>query len=194
MMKRKLILLYSLFILGVILLPFTVNFIYTIGTIYPVICLPYSNSEMLSYTITVLSITISMAALFVALLQNDIKVRIKRNIAVFENECKEVLVIYNDNPFPITVTEVGLISGNKINKKRLKMVFNPNYSKIPKQIESYSKYEILFEAIEFSDKIKKWGIELKINKYKNKKIIFYAILANGKFLEKREKADENYLR
>lgn len=193
--KHRMLLGFLVFMLLAILLPFIIAGLYDIGDEYPIIILPYSEGELLSYAITVFGLAISLIALFIALQQNEIKVSIKRTIVVIEGDdsYKEALCITNDNDFPITITSVGLISSDKVKKKALRCDLNPVKYNLPVEVKAYSSKSILFSNEKFYNMLREWANNLKVKGYKTHQVFFCITLSNGRTVKFHSKSDDLWL-
>lgn len=181
----------------VVLLPFIIAGLYDFGEKYPIIILPYSEGELLSYAITVSGLLISFVALCIALQQNDIKVSMKRTIVIEQEDrsYKEAICITNNNSFPITITSIGLISSDKVKKKAIRCYFNPakHNLHLPIEIGAYSSESILFPNSSFYDSLKQWGNNLREEGYKVHRVIFFITLSNQRTVKLRSKSDDCWL-
>lgn len=115
--RKKHIFMYTLicFIVGILLIPFIIGGLYIIGEKYPIIVLPFSPGEMLTYWATAFSLIISLIALFVALSANDPKIKIRRIASqIPDGSIVTGIEIINENEYPLLVSGVGLISPKKL--------------------------------------------------------------------------------
>lgn len=190
--KYKMLLCLLIFTVLVLFLPFAIAGVYHIGERYPIIILPYSEGEVLSYAITVSGLAISIVALFIALQQNEIKVSLKRTLIFIDGDdsYKEAICITNNNGFSITINSIGMISSDKIEGKPLLCYFNPVKYKLPIEIKEYSSEYILFSSTDFNLALKNWKKELEEKGYKTRSVIFQIKLANGKILKMHSKSDD----
>ncbi|HCS10324.1 MAG TPA: hypothetical protein DIV40_02600 [Clostridiales bacterium] len=194
-MRREFILLSIMFIIASILFPFLIFVFYKIGSIYPIITLPYSESEILTYITAVIGIFIGLAALLISLLQNEPKVKISRTRRIFESSLKytECVEIRNESAILVTIINVGMISQHKRNKRKLMYTFSPNTIGSPFIIQAYSKQVLSFGPGELHEKITAFKHELIQNGYKANKVIYYVELESGNIIEHESNVDKIYL-
>lgn len=214
MKKRTVILLIIVYLLLIFTLPLLISVLYQIGNKNAIIETVYSPSDMLNYIITVIGLTISIVALFLALFQFVPRIKAARLTSFNAADTPhEVLRVYNEGTGAITIDGIGLSSisrkktdtikinamkfsfGGKKRSKRLYMTFVAQMdNELPKRIESREYYDfVLGNTGHLQEKFLKFAAELKKEGYKAEKAAYYISISSRKDIIYRSKTDDMYM-
>lgn len=192
--RRKFICCIIVFLICVLLMPFIIDWLYKVGETSPIIVLPFSPSDMLSYCAATLGIAISLLALFIALSENDPKIKIKPSTFIISGEPSQVgIEIINEGSNELQISDIGLISPKKIKGQRLLYIFGP-IEQYPKRIPAFDTIKVGYAPSELHKKITDFKESIEQHQSKMNKVIYYVRLSNGIYIEYKSKCDQIYLK
>ena len=91
-MKRKLWIIFGIFLLVCLVLPFAIESMYTIGESYPIIRTSYTQSDVLGYVASVIGLVVSVLAIMLTIQANEVDIKITHALTI-SDEGKEALLI-----------------------------------------------------------------------------------------------------
>lgn len=138
-MKRKLWIIFVIFLLVCIGLPFAIELMYTIGESHPIIYTNYSQSDVLGYVASVIGLIVSILAIMLSIQANEVDIKIKHALTMSEKDNEAfVIEICNYNGFDCKINSVELC-----NKKE--RIFTHIIKSPPFEVKEKSSCEFVVE-------------------------------------------------
>lgn len=109
-MKKKYFLILAIAaLIATLFIPFVIKWLYEIGKTFPLIVTPYTESDMLDYSATIISLAISVIALIQSIQVDDVRFRISHATTFDSNDqlCIQISII-NDSSFECPVSSVSI--------------------------------------------------------------------------------------
>ena len=91
-MKRKLWIIFGIFLLICLGLPFVIELMYTIGESHPIIYTNYSQSDVLGYVASVIGLVVSVLAIMLSIQVNEVDIKITHALTMSDKGNEALLI------------------------------------------------------------------------------------------------------
>ena len=164
------------------MLPFIIECLFKVGDVCPVVITNYSQSDILSYIITVIAAILALIAIVISISSKDIKLTISS--AFFSDKSKSFarIMINNNGIIDCSIQYIYLMH----KKSR---TYDQIYTK-PFEIKAKNHHCIDIDFVEFKTTIEEFNGHLLKKGYRNKKIYLSIHLATNEEIILRAKEVE----
>lgn len=139
-MKRKLLVIFVIFLLVCIVLPFAIELMYSIGESHPIIYTKYSQSDVLGYIASVFGLVVSVLAIMLSIQANEVDIKIKHALTMSDKGNEAVLIeICNYSGFDCKINSVEICN-------RKECVFTHIIKSPPFEVKEKNSIEFIVEV------------------------------------------------
>lgn len=108
-MKRKLWIIFGIFLLVCLGLPFVIELMYTIGESHPIVYTNYSQSDVLGYVASVIGLVVSVLAIMLSIQANEVDIKITHALTMSDKGNEALLIeICNYSGFDCKINSVEI--------------------------------------------------------------------------------------
>ncbi len=108
-MKRKLWIIFALFLLVCLWLPSIIELIYTIGESHPIIYTNYTQSDVLGYVASVIGLVVSVLAIVLSIQANEVDIKITHALTISDKGNEALLIeVCNYSAFDCKINSVEI--------------------------------------------------------------------------------------